>query len=121
VDEPYVWEPFGSDGVARIRYTAGAIVTEDVARKTVAELMTLTAGRRIVLLADIRQQKSITREARVFYGNATNAYSALALLADSLPTQVIANFFMSLSRPKVPTQMFTSEEKALTWLHRYTA
>jgi hypothetical protein len=121
VDDPYVWEPLGSDGVAKIRYKAGAIVTEDVARKTVAELMALTSGKRIVLLADLRQLKSITREARVFFANATNAYAAIALLAGSLPTQVMANFFIGLSRPKVPTQMFTDEEKALTWLRRYAA
>ena len=121
VEDPYVWEPLGADGIARIRYKAGAIVTGDVARKTVRELIALTTGKRIVLVADIRQMKSITREARVIYSNAADAYSALALLASSLSTQVIANFFIGLSRPKVPTQMFTDEEKAPTWLRRYTA
>lgn len=121
VDDPWVWEPMGSDGVAKIRYKAGAIITEDVARKNIGELIALSGGKRIPLLADIRQQKSITREARVFYSDANNACSAIALLAGSLATQVIANFFIGLSRSKVPTQMFTDEAKALSWLRHYAA
>src|SRR5438093_11252214 len=121
VEDTHFWEPFGSDGIAKIRYTAGAIVTEDDARKSVAELFALTSGKPAVVFVDIRKAKSVSREARAVFGEAANRYAALALLSDSLPTQVIANFFIGLSRPKVPTQMFTDEEKALTWLRRYVA
>jgi hypothetical protein len=61
----------------------------------------------------------VTREARVIFGGASDAFSALALLAGSPKTQLIANFFIGISRPKVPTQMFTDEEKALAWLRRH--
>lgn len=74
-----------------------------------------------MVLADIRQAKSVSREARALFGEAADRYAALALLAGSLPTQVIANFFIGLNRPKVPTQMFTDEAKALTWLRQYVA
>jgi len=117
--EDYLWEPFGSDGIAKIRYKAGAIITVDGARKSLMELAALTGGKPAVVLVDIRLAKSVSREARALFGEAANRYAALALLAGSLPTQVIANFFIGLSRPKVPTQMFTDEEKALTWLRRY--
>ena len=119
MEAPFVWEPLGADGVARIRWTTGAVITGDLARTTIAELVSLTGGKRVPVLADIRQQKSMTREARTFYGNATDAFSALALFAGSPATQVIANFFIGLNRPNVPTKMFTDEEKALTWLRRY--
>jgi hypothetical protein len=118
--DPQFWEPLGSDGIARIRYEAGDIVTEDLARATIVELKALTSGKRLPVLVDIRKMKSVTREARVIFGNAADALSALALLAGSPRTQVIANFFIGLSRPKVPTQMFTEEEKALSWLRRHT-
>ena len=114
----FTWERLGA-GVARIRWTAGAVITEDLARTTIVELVALTSGKRIPVLADIRLVRSTTREARTFYGNATTTFSALALLAGSPATQVIANFFIGLNRPNVPTQMFTDEEKALAWLGRY--
>jgi hypothetical protein len=121
VNDEWTWEPFSADGIATIRYKRNAVVTEDMARQTLLEFATLAGSRRLVLLADLRNVKSITREARVAYGNAAERYGGLALLAGSLSTQVIANFFIGLSRPKVPTQMFTDEQKALTWLRRYTA
>ncbi|MDQ2912890.1 MAG: STAS/SEC14 domain-containing protein [Chloroflexota bacterium] len=118
-ERPQFWEPLTSDGIARIRYEAGDIVAEDLARATIVELKALTSGKRLPVLVDIRKMKSVTREARVVFGNAADAFSALALLAGSPRTQLIANFFIGLSRPKVPTQMFTDEEKALTWLRRH--
>ena len=120
VAAPFDWEPLGADGIVRCRFKAAVIITEEIARRTMAELATLASGRRIVLLADIRLVKSVSREARVFYDSATE-FSALALLAGSPATQMIANFFIGLKRPKVPTQMFTDEEKALAWLRRHTA
>ena len=118
-DAESVWEPLSSDGIATIRYKAGAIITEAVARSNTAHVIALTSGKRAVLLADIRQMKSISREARVYFGNSSGSFAAIALLAGSPRTQVIANFFIGLSRPKVPTQMFTDEEKALVWLRRH--
>jgi hypothetical protein len=114
-----IWEPLGPDGIAKIRYQAGDVVTEDVARATVGELRALTGGKRRPVLVDIRKLKLVTREARVIFGGASDAFSALALLAGSPKTQLIANFFIGISRPKVPTQMFTDEEKALAWLRRH--
>jgi hypothetical protein len=116
---PYVLEPLGVDGVARIRYTLGAVLTEAVARTAVAELGLLTNGERPPLLADIRKVKSLTREARKYLDNVTDSFSALALLAGSPATQLMVNFFIGMSRPKVPTRMFTDEEKALIWLRRH--
>jgi hypothetical protein len=117
---PGHWE-LGSDGIARIRYVKGDVVTEDLANATIAELKTLGGGERLPVLVDIRQMKAVSREARAVFGNSQDAFSALALLADSPRTQVIANFFIALSRPKVPTQLFTDEEKALAWLRRHGA
>lgn len=119
MERQFVWEPLGPDQIARITWTAGAIITEDLARATMVELSALTRGKRVPMLADIRPVKSMTRGARVFFGNATDAFLAIALLAGSPATRVMANVAMGLSRPKVPTQMFTDEEKALTWLRRY--
>ena len=118
VAAPYVVEPLGEDGVARIRYTVDAVLTEALARRAMADLGILTNGERRPLLADIRKVKSLTREARKYLDNAT-WFSALALLAGSPATQLMVNFFLGMTRPKVPTQMFTDEEKALAWLRRY--
>jgi hypothetical protein len=116
----FAWEPIGTDGVAKIRWSSGAIITEDLARMSVVELADLVpSGKRVPVLADIRQLKAMTREGRVFYGHAAETISAVALLAQSPATRMVANFFLGLNRPNVPTQMFTEEEKAIAWLRHY--
>jgi hypothetical protein len=122
MEAPFFWEPLGPDRVAKIRWRAGAVVTGDLARTTLVELAALIPrGTQVPVLADIRPLKSMTREARACYGQAVDAVSAVALLADSPATRMLANFFLGINRPTVPTQMFTDEQKALTWLRRYTA
>jgi hypothetical protein len=116
----FVWE-LAADGVARIRWTSGAVITDGLAGATLAELAALTFGKRVPVLADIRKVKSMTREARKHYGRVTDMVSAIALLVASPATQVIATFFLGLNRPDVPTRMFTDEDAALTWLRLHVA
>jgi hypothetical protein len=115
----FAWKPPDAEGVAMITWVSGAVITGDLARLTLIELATLTGSRRVAVLADIRNLKSMTREARKHYGRVTDAVSAIALLAASPATQVIANFFLGLNRPDVPTEMFTDEAQARAWLRRH--
>ena len=118
VDTPYVWT-IGADRIATITWSTGAVCTEALARASMVEFSALTGGARMPILADIRKWKSMTRDARTFYGNATDMFSALALLVSSPATRMTANFFIGLNRPNVPTQMFNDEAEAVRWLRRY--
>jgi hypothetical protein len=75
------------------------------------------------LLVDMRRTKSMDRDARAHYaGPATVGVArAVALLTGSPLTRVLASFFMGLSKPVVPTRMFTSEAEALAWLRGFLA
>ena len=115
----FAWEPLGVDGIAVFRLLTSAPFTLDLARATIADLTALTGGKRVPIMADIRRSKGMTQEARAFFGNPNPPYSALAILADSPVTRMIANFFIGLNRPSVPTHVFTDEENARAWLRRY--
>lgn len=69
------------------------------------------------MLFDIRNLKRIEPGARAHYKVDNGGGSALALLVDSPVTRMIANFFMRADGAPAPTQMFSDEEMALTWLH----
>jgi len=45
-----------------------------------------------------------------------DATSRLALYVESSLSRVIANFFIGVSRPSVPTKVFTEMDDALRWL-----
>jgi len=120
-ERAYVWEPLDGGGIAVFRLLTSAPFTLDLAQTTIADLTALTGGKRVPIMADIRRSKGMTQEARAFFGNPNPPYSALAILADSPVTRMIANFFIGLNRPSVPTHVFTDEEKALHWLRGYVA
>ncbi len=42
-----------------------------------------------------------------------------AFLVKSLSMRLIANFFIRVTKPKIPTRLFTSEAEAIKWLEGY--
>lgn len=92
----------------------------EVAKILVANLVELAGGVRRPLLCDLRRVKTMHREARAYFsGPATEGWSATALVIDSPLTRAIANFFMGLNKPRVPTRMFGSHHDAEPWLHGF--
>lgn len=45
--------------------------------------------------------------------------SAIAFLSDSLAKKILANFFISLNRDKIPMKFFKTEEEAFKWLSQF--
>lgn len=49
----------------------------------------------------------------------TKHCSAIAMLSTSLAQRIMANFFIRIIKPKVPTRFFGSENEALEWLKSF--
>ena len=109
------------EGIVDWCYNAGAEVRlEEAVEETtlVSDLITENGGEGRLLI-DIRQIGSITREARAhFASDETSDLGAvgLALLVDSVFSKVIGNFYMTISRPKHTTRLFTNKKMAIEWL-----
>lgn len=107
----------GEDGIVRVVVAPNAEQTLADAQEAVAASARVALGRRLLLI-DMRAMKSLERAARDYYAGEQPArsFTAVALLVYSPVSRVIANFFMGLSRPLIPTRMFTDEKQALQWL-----
>lgn len=71
-------------------------------------------------LFDIRLLGSMTKEARDYLADKGNELViASALLVESTIIRVIANFFITVNKPKNPTRIFTNENEAIKWLEKY--
>jgi hypothetical protein len=46
----------------------------------------------------------------------TDPILALAIVTNSLPQTIIANFIMKIQKPKIPTKVFSEKESAEKWL-----
>lgn len=72
------------------------------------------------VLADVSRDVSSTEEARKYAANNEfmQSHIAYAMIGKTLPVNILANFFINVNRPKVPTRLFRSEEDASKWLLR---
>lgn len=58
----------------------------------------------------------LDRPAREYLLRDEGNVSAVALLADTAVSRMIANFFIGVGRPVVPVRLFTEEQAAIEWL-----
>lgn len=75
----------------------------------------LSRGGKFPVLADIRNLKTITREARMFPCNnpGIGEVNAVALLVKSPVSRIIGNFFLGFNKLACPTELFTSENDVI--------
>lgn len=72
-------------------------------------------------LIDMNKVKSMSREAREYYAGPEpkKSITAVAILTSSSVGKAVANFFLLLTKPSVPTRMFTDFDEAKAWLLQY--
>jgi len=93
----------------------------DGAKIALETRLKVAGGVSFPFLVDARGVKSISKEARDYLASddGTQNVNASALLLESALGRFLGNFFLQLSKPKVPTRLFTSENDALEWLGQY--
>ena len=82
----------------------------------------LQQGKPMLALVDSRDMLNMTRDARAFIADFEKKHNlniALAILSDSLATNIVANFFIKFNKPVAPTKIFKTEKQALEWLEQY--
>lgn len=72
------------------------------------------------LLVYTNKVKHITKEAREYLASEEGCQKikSCAILTNSIVTKVIANFFIQINKPPVPTKLFTNEASARQWLSK---
>ena len=113
-----VWR--GADGFIYINNKKGVSIDIDNHKETFTIIRELCRGKRCGLIVDFVGIKSMTKESRDYSGsNEHLSYvRAVAILISNSFTRILANFFMGLNKPVFPTQLFTKEEEAISWLSR---
>ncbi|MEP1033167.1 hypothetical protein [Ekhidna sp.] len=104
-------------GIAHLIYKPLDLLDIDVAKHMVKDRIEFKDGTSYPTLFDIRNVKSTSKDARDYLANEGNELVvASALLVNSSVTKMIGNFFITVSKPKKPTKIFTDESRAIEWL-----
>lgn len=107
-------------GFIRTKVKPGSEISREDARENTEAVIRLSDGKNFPILVDLRQIKSISKEARDHFsmrGRKPNV-TAIAMLVSSPVSKIIGNFFLGLNKPTVPTRMFTAEAEARKWIDK---
>jgi len=99
------------------------IVDKLIAQKAVISRLELSHGKSFPFLINIKSVKTVTKEARDFLASeeGCKGVTAASILIDSVIGSMIGNFFIRISKPLVPTRLFTNEEDAKKWLFKFSS
>jgi len=72
-------------------------------------------------IIDLTKVTAMSREARAYYAGPEprKSLTAVALITESNIGRLVANFFIGLTKPVLPTKLFNSYNEALEWVLKY--
>jgi hypothetical protein len=108
------------DGYILTRVKPGSEIQLQDAKDNTAAVIKLSSGIIYPILVDLREIKSISKEARNHFsmrGRKPNV-SAVAMLVKSPVSRIIGNFFIGFNRPVIPIRLFSAEKSAITWVKK---
>ncbi len=90
------------------------------AKQSMAVGLELSESTDFSWLVDMTNMKSITKEAREYFGKVENSHiKAVGLVTNSPVSRVFGNFFLRFNKPAIPVRLFSSEPQALKWLEGF--
>jgi hypothetical protein len=107
------------DGIVQLVWAPQTTVLIEDATAALEAMAQLTGGRRSPLLVDMHDTGSLDRPTRAELTRRSDLQSAVALIVGTPLTRMMANFFLSVSKPQFPTRLFDNEESAVPWLQGF--
>lgn len=112
-----------SSGILHVVYKNGVEMGFEEAKLHAEACCKLCDGQMSLFLIDARNVSSImdpsAREHLAQAPGLVEIRKAVAVIVDSLPNRMIANFYHRFNKPKGPLKVFNSEKDALAWLSKY--
>lgn len=104
-----------------IRYDDELVVNLEMAKQITSEVARFFGETELGVVHSAGSLTTIEPEVRDYLsGNSRYAHKiAEAFVVRNLGQRIIANFYLRISRPKCPTEVFTTEEEAITWVKMY--
>jgi hypothetical protein len=109
---------FIADGYILTKVKSGAEIGLNDAKENTEIVINLSKGKNFPILVDLREIKSISKEARDHFSMRGRKphVTAIAMLVNSPVSRIVGNFFLGLNKPTVPTRLFNSQKEAVNWI-----
>ena len=102
-------------------YKKGLKITLPIAKEIVIMRLIFTNNTDLPALILNQGVISMDKEARDFLSSkeGIKGLKAGAIVLDSPFSSFLGNFFIKISKPKIPAKIFSNKEDALKWLEKY--
>ncbi|MDQ0636383.1 hypothetical protein QFZ40_004354 [Arthrobacter pascens] len=104
-----------SGGVLYLRWSSGAVVTEEDARAVTSKVSALCSSRPRPMLVDVTRIGGLEHRARTVFAGAW-PLTRVAVVGASPVDRVIVDFYVARHSPVCPTKFFASFADAMKWL-----
>jgi hypothetical protein len=92
----------------------------EVAKHAIQTRIEFTGGKTLAAVADMRAIKGMTQEAREYFATEGLRYlTARAIITGNVQTRTVAEVFVMINRPSIPTKIFSDYAEAKEWLQPY--
>lgn len=120
LDTPYVYYEL-QDDLLIATYKKDLKVNIDIAREIIKERHEFTSRKPVVVLVYNQGVVRMDKKAREYLssGDGIKGIIAAAIVVGSPFTSFMANFFVSVNKPKMPARVFSNTMEALKWLKRF--
>ena len=109
-----------NERLLRMTILEGAEIELENAIQNYETAQSLTSDTKHLLLVDAHANVYISKEARAYSAELKpNSPIAMAIVVTSTANRLIGNFYINFNKPKVPTKIFSTEDKAIEWLKGY--
>jgi len=121
LDTPYVHFELQDDDVLICTYKKGSKLNLDMAKEIVKARLELMNYEPTLVLVYNQGVVSMDKKAREYLASddGVKGVIAAAIVVGSPFTSFMANFFVSVNRPKMPVRIFSNAKDALKWLQKF--
>jgi len=120
LDTPFVHYQLNDD-LLTATYKKGLKISLDMAKDIVKSRLELTNHRPLLVLVYNQGVVSMEKKARDYLSSneGVSEIIAAAIVLDSPFGSFLGNFFISVTKPKIPARIFSKREDALKWLQKF--
>lgn len=107
-------------GILFFVYKPNTVIDLDVAMRVVADRVLLQNERYFPVFCDIRGITSTDKAGRDYLARSGSVFTkAVALIVNEHLSMTMSTFYLEISRPSVPTKIFSLEQEALDYLKEF--
>jgi hypothetical protein len=109
------------DGIVEILIKESSSISDVECKEMLASYKTILNNKKYPMLHIVENYVSFEKSAREFSASPEGmAFSEVeAYVINSLAHKLLANFYLKVNRPPVPTKFFSTKKEAITWLQKY--